>query len=191
VAPLDVARAFLDGGARFLQLRAKSLSSAAFLQFIDEVVADVRRRGALVIANDRVDLGKLGGADGVHIGQEDLSPLEVRAQLGPRALVGLSTHTEAQLAAAAREPVDYVAIGPVFVTATKETGHAALGLEGVRLARRLTPAHVPVVAIGGITIDIARSVIDAGAASVAVIGDLLAGPPAERVREFLRRCGSP
>lgn len=186
LAPLDVARRFLDGGVRFLQLRAKSLPSGAFLQLVDAVVADAARCHCLVVVNDRVDLAKLGGAGGVHLGQTDLSPVDARAQLGPAVVVGLSTHTEAQLRAAALEPVSYVAIGPVFGTATKSTGYEARGIEAVALARRIIPAGVPVVAIGGVTLDNARAVIDAGAASVAVISGLLSGDPGQRAAEYLR-----
>lgn len=178
---------FVEGGVRFLQLRAKSLPSGAFLQIVDAVVDDAARHDCLVVVNDRVDVARLGCASGVHVGQEDLSPADVRVQLGREAIVGLSTHTEAQLRAAAAEPVSYVAIGPVFGTATKDTGYEAVGLEAVRLARRIIPADVPIVAIGGITLANAKSVIDAGASSVAVISDLLTGStPATRARDYLR-----
>jgi thiamine-phosphate pyrophosphorylase len=171
---------------RFLQLRAKSLSSGAFLQLVDAVVAEVSRGDCAVIVNDRVDVARLGRADGVHVGQEDLSPAAVRSQLGPEAIVGLSTHTDAQLHAAAVEPVSYVAIGPVFGTATKDTGYEPVGLEAVERARQIIPAAIPLVAIGGITLANAQSVVDAGATSVAVISDLLVGNPKERVAEYLR-----
>jgi thiamine-phosphate pyrophosphorylase len=172
---------------RFLQIRAKSLPSGAFLQLVDAVVGIASRVHCVVIVNDRVDVARLGVADGVHVGQEDLSPAAARLQLGPEAIVGLSTHTEAQLHAAVMEPVDYVAIGPVFDTATKKTGYDAVGLEAVTLARRIIPAHVPIIAIGGITLANARSILDAGASSVAVIGDLLAGGnPGGRAADYLK-----
>ena len=153
---------------------------------------------ALVIVNDRADLAALCGAAGVHLGQEDLSPRDARLTVGDRAVVGLSTHTIEQVRVAATQPVDYIAVGPVFGTGTKDTGFAAVGLEFVREAAGLAgdhskasgrPAH-PIVAIGGITVDRARTVIDAGAKSVAVISDLLAtGDPESRVREYLRALG--
>ena len=145
--------------------------------------------GATLIVNDRADVARLAGADGVHVGQDDLSPASVRRIVGADAIVGLSTHTTHQLDAAVREPVSYVAIGPVFGTATKATGHDAVGLRMVReAAGRARARGLPLVAIGGITLDRAASVIDAGAASVAVIGDLLAGgDPEARVRAFLER----
>jgi thiamine-phosphate pyrophosphorylase len=180
-----LADAFLDGGVRFLQLRAKSLSGADFLDAAREIVALAHRRGASLIVNDRADIARLAGADGVHLGQDDLPPAAARAIVGPSAMIGRSTHTVAQLEAAAREPVDYVAIGPVFGTATKATGYDAVGLD---MVRRAAAFGRPLVAIGGITIDNAASVIAAGAASVAVISDLFAtGDPAQRAREFLER----
>jgi len=185
LGPVDLARAFVDGGARFLQLRAKHLSGAAFLETATAVVALGRAVQAIVIVNDRADIAKLAGADGVHVGQDDLTPAAARAILGDRAIVGLSTHTAEQIDRAAREPVSYLAIGPVFGTATKATGYDAVGLEMVARAARAGP---PVVAIGGITLDTAGSVIAAGAASVAVIGDLLTGgDPAARARAFVGR----
>lgn len=182
---VDLARAFLDGGARCLQLRAKGLASGPLLDLSDEIARLARACGALLIVNDRADVAALSSAAGVHVGQEDLRPSEVRAIVGEAAVVGLSTHSVEQIAAAAPEPATYIAVGPVFGTRTKDTGYTAVGLELVREASRR--AGRPVVAIGGITLDRAASVRSAGADSVAVIGDLLAGPrPDVRVREFLR-----
>jgi thiamine-phosphate pyrophosphorylase len=141
--------------------------------------------------NDRADIAKLAGADGVHVGQEDLDPLSARRLLGDAAIVGISTHSLDQVRAATRLPVDYIAVGPVFGTSTKDTGHRAGGLDFVSAASdavRAAGAHMPLVAIGGITLERAAEVIGAGAASVAVISDLLsAGPPDARVRDYLRR----
>jgi thiamine-phosphate pyrophosphorylase len=186
--PVDLARAFLNGGARFLQLRAKSIGSGAMLDTARTIVALARSCGATVVVNDRADIARLADADGVHVGQDDLPAATVRALVGPSALVGLSTHTVDQIERAVREPVGYVAIGPVFSTATKATGYERVGLEMVRAAAvRAAARDLPLVAIGGITVETAASVIDAGAASVAVIGDLLAGgDPERRTREFRR-----
>lgn len=127
----------------------------------------------------------MAGAAGVHVGQEDLAPAAARAIVGDTAIVGRSTHTEQQVDAARQEPIDYLAIGPVFGTATKATGYDAVGLD---MVRRATRAGRPVVAIGGVTLDNAASVIAAGAASVAVISDLVSGgDPQRRVRDFLAR----
>lgn len=183
--PLDLGRAFLDGGARVIQLRAKELPSGALLELADALVALAGGYEAIVIVNDRVDVARLSGAAGVHVGQDDLPPATAREQLGPAAVVGFSTHTVTQIEAALREPVSYVAVGPVFGTSTKETGYTAVGLDLVSVAARLNKSR-PVVAIGGITLANARSAIDAGASSVAVISDLLVGDPAERVRAFLQ-----
>ncbi len=143
-----------------------------------------------VIVNDRADIAALAGADGVHLGQDDLAPAAARRILGGRALVGFSTHSIEQVRAAMRLPVDYLAVGPIFATGTKETGYAPVGLDLVRAARREIEharTALPIVAIGGITLERAPAVRAAGAASVAVIGDLLAGTdPASRVRDYLQ-----
>jgi thiamine-phosphate pyrophosphorylase len=153
------------------------------------VVARAAPFGALVIVNDRADIAALAGAAGVHVGQDDLTPIDSRRVVGESALVGLSTHTPGQLEAALRQPVSYVAVGPVFGTTTKETGYAAVGLDMVRAAHELTTTRgMPLVAIGGITLARAPEVIAAGAAAVAVISDLLADDdPARRVRAFVDR----
>ena len=170
-------------------MRAKQLASASFLDLCDAAVARASSYGALVIVNDRVDLARMSGASGVHVGQEDLAPAAARELLGQAAVIGLSTHAVSQVEAALIEPISYVAVGPVFGTRTKETGYAAVGLDFVRAGARLA-GTLPVVAIGGITLDNAASAIDAGAASVAVITDLLAtGDPKARVAAYLQRLG--
>ena len=184
--PIDLARAFLDGGARILQLRAKEMPSGPFLDLSDRLVALAGAYRAALIVNDRVDVARLSGAAGVHVGQEDLPPAVAREQLGPAAIVGYSTHSVSQLEAALLEPISYVAVGPVFGTTTKDTGYNAVGLDLVAAAARLA-GPIPVVAIGGVTLDNARSAIDAGAAAVAVISDLMApGEPEARVKAYLR-----
>jgi thiamine-phosphate pyrophosphorylase len=166
-------------------LRAKRLPSGAFLEAAASLTLLAHGRGAVLIVNDRADIARLSGADGVHLGQDDLDPASARRLLGTAAMIGRSTHTEAQLEAAANEPVDYIAVGPVFATSTKATGYDAVGLAMVRRAARLGR---PVVAIGGITLDSAASVLEAGAASVAVIRDLLTeGDPAARTRAFVKQ----
>jgi thiamine-phosphate pyrophosphorylase len=186
-APLDLARAYLDGGARLLQLRAKHLPSGPFLTLCDELVRMASSYCASIIVNDRVDLAVMARAAGVHVGQEDLAPMNARRLVGPAGIVGYSTHTVQQIEAAIREPISYLAVGPVFGTKTKDTGYSSVGLEMVSIAARLAGA-IPVVAIGGITIDTAESVLQAGATSVAVIGDLLTkGNPQARVAAYLQR----
>jgi thiamine-phosphate pyrophosphorylase len=169
-------------------VRAKRLPSDAFLALCDAVVARARAFGAQIIINDRADLARMSGASGVHVGQDDVPPGDARKQVGPVAIVGFSTHTLAQVEKAIREPVSYVAVGPVFGTATKNTGYEPLGLAFVRAARERIPAALPVVAIGGITLDTAASVLGAGASQVAVISDLVSrGDPKARVAEYLAR----
>lgn len=183
----DYAAALMDGGVTLLQLRAKQAASRDFLAVTEAVVARAAACGATVVVNDRADIARLAGASGVHVGQDDLAPADVRRVIGGEAVLGLSTHTVAQLDAAVREPVTYVAVGPVFGTATKDTGYEAVGLDLVRRACAVAgPSRLPVVAIGGITLERAPGAIRAGAASVAVITDLLAGgDPAARARTFL------
>ncbi|MGE0591414.1 MAG: thiamine phosphate synthase [Vicinamibacterales bacterium] len=186
-APADLARAFLDGGATFLQVRGKHLSSGALLDVCVEVMRLAEPCRAAVIVNDRIDVARLAGMSGVHVGQDDASPQTARHLLGDTAIVGWSTHTPLQVAGALDLPVTYLAIGPVFGTHTKDTGYDPRGLEAVRAAAIAAGrAARPVVAIGGITVDRVRSVREAGAHAVAVIADLLNGDPAVQVGRFLR-----
>jgi thiamine-phosphate pyrophosphorylase len=184
--PLAVTVAFLEGGARLIQLRDKSSSSAAQLALAEAVVRRAHGLGAHVIVNDRVDIARLAGADGVHVGQDDLSVSEARRILGDTAIVGLSTHDERQIEAAAATSATYIAVGPIYGTFTKDTGYSARGLD---LVARGAGTGRPVVGIGGITLARAPEVIGAGAAAVAVISDLLAGEPGERVRAFRAAVG--
>jgi thiamine-phosphate pyrophosphorylase len=190
VRPFDLARAFLEGGARLIQIRAKALPSGPFLELCDAIVGLARPYQAAVIVNDRVDLARLSGSAGVHVGQDDLPAGAARAILGPNAIVGFSTHTVDQVESAVEQPVTYVAVGPVFGSRTKDTGYQPVGLDLVRAAVARA-GRLPVVAIGGITLDTARQVIDAGASCVAVISDLTAtGDPAVRVRQYVDCLGT-
>ena len=188
--PVETAAAFAGGGARLIQLRAKALGSGAFVTLAREVV---QRAGTevTVIVNDRADVAAVAGAGGVHVGQDDLPPSAVRRLVGDAATVGLSTHTVEQAAAALDEPVDYIAVGPVFGTTTKDTGYAAVGLDLVRRVAALArPRGVRLVAIGGITLDRAADVVAAGADAVCVISDLLRDAPAARVEAYLEKLGA-
>jgi thiamine-phosphate pyrophosphorylase len=181
-----LAERFFEGGATVVQLRAKRLASGPLLDLAGALVSLGRRYGAQLIVNDRVDVAAIARAAGAHVGQDDLAPADARAQLGADAVVGVSTHDERQFAGALREPVTYIAVGPVFGTRSKDTGYAPVGLDLVRAARRLGPA-MPIVAIGGITLDTAPAVLEAGATAVAVIGDLVAtGDPRARVAQFVQ-----
>lgn len=143
----------------------------------------------MVIVNDRADIAALSRADGVHVGQGDLDPADARRIVGGYAVVGLSTHSLEQARAAARAPVDYIAVGPIFSSSTKDAGCAPVGTALVSEVRAMLDKEgieKPIVAIGGITLERAAEVIRAGAASVAVISDLLSTRnPEARVREYL------
>ncbi|HJO18578.1 MAG: thiamine phosphate synthase [Vicinamibacterales bacterium] len=181
----QLAEAVMRGGARLVQLRAKSVSSKTFMVWADTIVNLGIRYGASIILNDRADLVRLSGARGLHLGQEDLPVDAARQIVGPEALIGLSTHTLRQLNVALSGPTSYVAVGPVFETQSKTASDAVVGLEFVAQAAERVKG-VPLVGIGGITLERARSVICAGATSVAVISDLLTGGnPERRAAEFL------
>ena len=183
--PAAVADACLAGGARILQLRDKTGSSAAFLALADRLAQRARAFDALLVVNDRADIARLSGASGVHVGQDDLDVADVRRIVGPAAVVGISTHDEVQIDAALETDATYVAVGPIFGTATKDTGYSARGLDLIRYAAN---RGKPIVAIGGITLDRVQSVLEVGAAGLAVISDLLTtGDPEARTRDFLAR----
>ena len=179
------AEALLRGGARWIQLRAKSTGSGQLLGWVDQLVELAARHSATIVVNDRADVARLAGAGGVHVGQDDLSVTAVRRVLEPASIVGLSTHTLRQLHGASLEPITYAAIGPVFQTYSKSSVDPPVGLGMVGHAARLV-APIPVVGIGGITLENAPQVIDAGASTVAVISDLLVGAdPERRVAQFV------
>lgn len=177
-------RLLADGGATFIQLREKNLSA---LDFYIEAKAALSTGAALII-NDRVDIALALGASGVHLGQDDLPPEAARKLLGNKSIIGYSTHNVAQAIAAANLPVDYVAIGPIFETGSKQNPDPVVGLDGLR-AVRYAIGDIPLVAIGGITHDNAASVINAGADSIALIHALLSGDPttlANRYRTLIQ-----
>jgi len=187
----EAAAAMIDGGARILQLRLKGNPSQRHLEDADSVSELCRRHGVIWIVNDRADLALLTAA-GLHLGQDDMPAATARGLLGETAILGLSTHNPAQLRAATLEPVDYLAIGPLFPTASKDNPDPVVGLEGLAHVRQLT--NLPLIAIGGITRDNAESVLDSGADSVAIIADLYPDPcdPSllrQRIREWTRITG--
>ena len=179
-----------EGGARLVQLREKLLPAREFYAEVSEALRVARSFGAKLIINDRADVALVAGADGVHLGQDDMPPRAARMVLGGGKIVGFSTHGVDQAVEATRQPLDYIAIGPVFDTSSKENPDPVVGLEGVRRARAAV-GTLPLVAIGGITAERAPAVLEAGADSVAVIGALLdTSDPAEitrRTRDFLAR----
>ena len=177
----ETAAAMIEGGARILQIRHKMLWSGRVFDDAREVAALCRQAGATLIVNDRADIAKLLGA-GLHVGQDDLAPTDARALLGDEAVIGYSTHNAAQLRDAAAEPVDYIALGPIFGTTSKQNPDPAVGIDELRRCRALV--EKPLVGIGGITRENARAVFDAGADAVAVIADLLpTGAAAADVRQ--------
>ncbi|HLM57755.1 MAG TPA: thiamine phosphate synthase [Pyrinomonadaceae bacterium] len=180
-----------EGGARLIQLREKHLTPREFYREAEDALRVARACGARVVINDRADVALALGADGVHLGQDDLPPAAARELLGERAIIGFSTHSVEQAAEAARMPVDYVAIGPVFQTSSKQNPDPVVGLEGVRRVRESMSETPSLVAIGGITADRARAVLEAGAHCVAVIGALLTaedpGQITHLTRDFLAR----
>ncbi len=163
----------IDGGATLIQLREKQLSPQEFFLQADEAVRFAHQSGVRVIINDRVDVALAVKADGVHLGQDDMAASGARELLGDKAIIGLSTHNSEQAVRAIEQPIDYIAIGPIFTTTSKANPDRAVGLEGIREVRRLV-GEFPLIAIGGITIDNALAVFDAGADSVALISALLA-----------------
>ena len=182
--PVRLAKSILDGGAKFIQLRMCLAGSGAFLQLCDRVVAAAEPFNAKVIVNDRVDLVRMSGSHGVHVGQSDLPLSAVRRLLPGKAIVGLSTHNLSQVTGAQAEKASYIAVGPIFETSTKQTGYSARGVELVK--RVVARQDKPVVAIGGITLSRVPEIMGAGAAGVAVISDLLIGnQPERRVRSYL------
>lgn len=174
-----------EAGVTVLQYRNKSSNAREILEQARELKKRVGDRVNLIM-NDRADLCLAADFDGLHVGQDDLSPEAARRIIGPDRWLGVSTHNPDQLAAADRTSADYLAIGPVFATSTKANPDPVVGLEGVRRARKLT--RKPLVAIGGITRENARSVIEAGADSLAVISDLLRDPR-KSAEEFFRLLG--
>jgi thiamine-phosphate pyrophosphorylase len=175
------AEQLVAGGCTLLQYRNKSGNARLMLEHARELK---RRVGTInLILNDRADLALLAEFDGVHVGQDDLSPESVRGIVGAKRWLGVSTHNPEQLQEADRTSADYVAIGPVFSTTSKDRPDPVVGLERVRRARQLT--RKPLVAIGGITRANAAAVIEAGADSVAVISDLLLDPR-KSAEEFFR-----
>jgi thiamine-phosphate pyrophosphorylase len=176
------ATAFLEGGAGILQLRHKGHWSRAIFESARKIATLCREAGVTFIINDRADFAILLGA-GLHVGQDDLPPRDARNLIGGEALLGFSSHNPAQLCAAGGEPIDYVALGPIFATASKENPDPVVGVEEVRRCRALMDK--PLVAIGGITLENAAEVWAAGADSIAVIGGLL--PPETGARALRER----
>jgi thiamine-phosphate pyrophosphorylase len=184
ISELDLAETLAASGVELIQYRNKTASSRHFYEISRQLSSVLGPRGVRLIVNDRPDIAQLAGSGGVHVGQDDLGVEDARAICGPEKWVGISTHTLEQLAEADRSSADYIAIGPIFQTATKKNPDPVVGPELLRQARKMTKK--PLVAIGGITLERAAEVYRAGADSLAVIRDLTCVPnPAVRAREYL------
>jgi thiamine-phosphate pyrophosphorylase len=180
----DCAQELAAAGVRLLQYRNKSASARKLLKTSRELVSSLESSRAVLIVNDRPDVAALSGAKGVHVGQDDLDAEQARAVVGKEMWVGTSTHNLEQFRRAAATSADYIAVGPIFATTSKANPDPVVGVELIREVRALTDK--PIVGIGGITLERAKAVIDAGADSVAVISDiLLAKNPSERARQYL------
>jgi thiamine-phosphate pyrophosphorylase len=175
-----------DGGATLIQLREKLATPLKFYTEAEAAMRVARERGVTIVINDRVDIALAVKADGVHLGQEDLAPTLARRILGPDAIIGFSTHNLEQAQLAAQLPVDYVAIGPIFSTSTKESSNNPVGLKGLERAHQIL-GNIPLVAIGGITRKNMTSALGAGAAACALISDIWQSEiePSKRIRELL------
>ncbi|MEP6921551.1 MAG: thiamine phosphate synthase [bacterium] len=179
-------RRLIEGGAAIIQLREKHQPAREFFRQAVEALTIARERGVKLIINDRVDIALASDADGVHLGQDDLSPAAARRILGPEKLIGFSTHNLQQALDATQMPIDYLAIGPIFSTSSKTDAHSLVGLDNLREIRKAV-GKIPVVAIGGIDEGNAPEVIRAGADCIAAIGALLKHPNeiASRTRNLL------
>jgi thiamine-phosphate pyrophosphorylase len=179
--PETAARAWLDGGARIIQFRHKAQWARTTLEDAERIAGICRDYDATFVVNDRADMASLLDA-GLHVGQDDLPPVDARRLIGENAFLGYSTHNSGQLDRAAEEPVSYVALGPIFGTSSKQNPDPVVGIDRLRECR--SRCARPLVAIGGITRETARAVWAAGADSVAVISDLI---PEQSTGANLRR----
>jgi thiamine-phosphate pyrophosphorylase len=182
--PVEFEKQLMGAGARLFQYRNKTAPAREVLHASQALGVTARQEGSSFVVNDRPDIARLAWANGVHVGQDDLHVAEARAIVGSDAIVGISTHNLEQFKAAADTDADYIALGPVFETRSKEKPDPVVGVELIREARKLTSK--PIVAIGGITLERAVEAIAAGADSVAVISDILAAKnPTVRVKQYL------
>ncbi|SRR5579875_14076 len=186
--PVELAELLLEGGARILQLRLKNVPSRDFFKAATEIAQLCHRAGAKLIVNDRPDIALLAGADGVHVGQDDIPLRAARRLLGVKAIIGVSTHSVEQALAAEREGADYIGFGPMFPGGIKGTVQGQ-GLERLREVR--ARVSLPIVAIGGIREADVPSVLRAGADSVAIITDVISSANIpEKVRAILAAAAS-
>lgn len=181
----------IEGGAGIIQLREKNASPKDFYESAKKALDLARHHNVKIIINDRVDIALALGAGGVHLGQDDLPPEYARKILGVKAIIGFSTHNIEQAISAVKLSINYLAIGPVFTTKTKENPDEIVGVEGVEKVREAI-GNFPLVAIGGITSKNFRDVLSAGADSVAIISDLLSNTKkiTQRTKQYISSCKS-
>src|SRR5580704_10687180 len=180
----ETAQKLMDAGVRLLQYRAKNAAARELWNDSRAIAETARRAKCTFVVNDRPEVAYLAGADGVHVGQDDLDVEQARQVIGPDCWVGVSTHNLEQFERAAASSADYIALGPIFSTSSKANPDPVVGLDLLRKVRPL--ADKPVVAIGGISLERAASAIEAGADSVAVISGILnAADPAQRARQYI------
>jgi thiamine-phosphate pyrophosphorylase len=178
---------FINAGAKIIQLREKNATSAEFYEQAKLAIEIAKKHEVRIIINDRVDIALTAGADGVHLGQEDLHPNYARKILGKDSIIGYSTHTTVQAIEASRLPIDYVAIGPIFPTTSKENPDKTVGTDEISNVREAI-GDFPLVAIGGINLDNFQTVFHCGADSIALISELLSEPEkiAEKFEKFIQ-----
>jgi thiamine-phosphate pyrophosphorylase len=189
ISAQDCAQELAGAGVRLMQYRDKTASAREMLDISRGLASLLSTLGASFIVNDRPDVAVLAGADGVHVGQGDFAAEQARSLVGPKKWVGVSTHNLEQFREAAATSADYIAVGPIFATSSKANPDPVVGTGLIRRVRGLT--EKPIVAIGGITVETAAQVIEAGADSVAVIGDILrALDRARRARQYFEVLGA-
>ncbi len=189
VPETERAQELVAAGVRLFQYRNKGASARELFESSKKLVSLLSSQRVSLVVNDRPDVAALAGANGVHVGQQDLGVEEARRVVGTEKLVGVSTHNLEQFERAAASSADYIAVGPIFATGTKSNPDPVVGTEFVRRVRPLTDK--PIVAIGGITLQRAPEIIESGADSVAVITDVLGAPePGVRARQYIDLLGS-
>jgi thiamine-phosphate pyrophosphorylase len=189
VPEAECAQELADAGVRLMQYRNKQASAGELFESSKKLVSLLAPLKVSLVVNDRPDVAALAGADGVHVGQEDLSVEKTRHVVGPEKLVGVSTHNLEQFQRAAASSADYIAVGPIFATGTKSNPDPVVGTQFIRKVRLLTDK--PIVAIGGVTVERAPEIIESGADSVAVISDILSAPaPGMRARQYIDLLGA-
>jgi thiamine-phosphate pyrophosphorylase len=173
------------GGVTIVQLRAKGLETREFLELANRMAAALKRRSVSLIINDRIDIALACGAEGVHLGQDDMPLDKARQLLGKSKIIGVSVNTLKEAQEAERQGADYVGLGPIYATTTKDTDLPALGPEGIRRMRQ--KIGIPIIAIGGINVDNATNVMRAGAAGIAVVSAILDAPDARKAAAELKK----